>query len=146
MACNRNIYIVTNGQVGVIWRIFNQTQPIISDNTPFTISSMMSSKLDWEKFKVPYWLDLNYSRIQIVFHDQIFNERSDLPTFNSEAIEMNLHHIPNLRYRFHIEFPPNSSQTFEEVQYHVFDFFAILVQIRTKTLSIRSIWKWTSIE
>ena len=36
-------------------------------------------------------------RIRIVTHDEIFKNQSDLPTFNSVAIETHLHRIPGLR-------------------------------------------------
>jgi hypothetical protein len=43
----------------------------------------------------PKWLK-PHPKITIVDHKEIFKESSDLPTFNSQAIEANLHHIPNL--------------------------------------------------
>lgn len=87
----RNIHIVTNGQVCEISRTASQRFLIAP---LFTYSS---------NSKVPDWLDTNHPRIRIVFHNQIFYDVSDLPTFNSCAIEMNLHHILNLRFRCHIE-------------------------------------------
>jgi len=48
----------------------------------------------------PYWLDTSHSRILIITHDEIFLDRSYLPTFNSNAIELQLHRIPNLSRRF----------------------------------------------
>jgi hypothetical protein len=47
----------------------------------------------------PHWLK-ETERITIVDHQEIFFEKSDLPTFNSQAIEANLHHIPNLTEKF----------------------------------------------
>ena len=49
--------------------------------------------------QVPNWINLNNNKINIIFHYQIFNSiENDLPTFNSNAIEMHLHKIPGLRY------------------------------------------------
>jgi len=50
--------------------------------------------------QVPDWLDLNHSRIALVSHEQIFADWSCLPTFNSHAIELQLHRIPGLARRF----------------------------------------------
>lgn len=43
----------------------------------------------------PKWLK-NHPKITVVDHKTIFRNVCDLPTFNSMAIECNLHHIPNL--------------------------------------------------
>ena len=48
----------------------------------------------------PGWLNPTLGKISIVTHDEIFSDRSHLPTFNSNAIELNLHRIPNLSRRF----------------------------------------------
>jgi hypothetical protein len=47
----------------------------------------------------PAWL-LPHPKITIVDHTEIFKYREDLPTFNSQAIEANLHRIPNLSDKF----------------------------------------------
>lgn len=47
----------------------------------------------------PKWLKDN-PRITIIDHQEIFLNKSDLPTFNSHAIEANLHRIPNLAEKF----------------------------------------------
>ncbi len=41
--------------------------------------------------QIPYWLDLDNPRIKIVTHDEIFENKSHLPTFSSPAIEANIH-------------------------------------------------------
>ncbi len=48
----------------------------------------------------PDWLDLAHPRINLVPHDQIFRDPENLPTFNSVAIEGQLHRIPDLSERF----------------------------------------------
>lgn len=50
--------------------------------------------------QVPQWLDTLHDRVSIVTHDMIFPNKSDLPTFNSTAIELHLHKIPNLSTKF----------------------------------------------
>jgi hypothetical protein len=50
--------------------------------------------------QIPDWLDNNCSKIKIIDHREIFKNHDFLPTFNSMAIEANLHHIPNLSEYF----------------------------------------------
>jgi len=46
--------------------------------------------------QVPYWLNLNNSKLELVKHSDIFNNSKNLPTFNSNAIESQLHNIKGL--------------------------------------------------
>ena len=46
--------------------------------------------------QVPTWLDTSNPRITVVDHRDLFGDRGRLPTFNSHAIESQLHHIPGL--------------------------------------------------
>lgn len=48
----------------------------------------------------PEWLDDNDDFISMVYHKNIFNNIANLPTFNSHAIESNLHRIENLSTHF----------------------------------------------
>lgn len=48
---------------------------------------------------LPNWLDINFSRLNIVTHEQIM-PTSCLPTFNSQAIEMAFGNIPDLADKF----------------------------------------------
>ena len=48
----------------------------------------------------PAWLNQTHPKIRLIFHDQIFLNKSHLPTFNSVAIESHLHLIPGLSQRF----------------------------------------------
>ncbi len=50
--------------------------------------------------QTPDWLDTDDPRISVVDHREIFEERGTLPTFNSHAIESQLHHIPGLAEHF----------------------------------------------
>jgi len=49
--------------------------------------------------QVPKWLDTSHPKIKIIDHKDIFN-LNNLPSFNSMAIEMNLHKIKNLSNYF----------------------------------------------
>jgi len=50
--------------------------------------------------QVPAWLDSSYTKIKVVDHKEIFKNHDYLPTFNSMAIEANLHHVSNLSEYF----------------------------------------------
>ncbi|MBY0529491.1 MAG: stealth family protein [Rhabdochlamydiaceae bacterium] len=49
--------------------------------------------------QIPKWLK-PHPDITIVDHTEIFLNQHDLPTFNSQALECNLHRIPNLKEHF----------------------------------------------
>lgn len=46
--------------------------------------------------QVPSWLDTSSGKVTVVPHTAIFTDPTALPTFNSHAIESQLHHIPGL--------------------------------------------------
>lgn len=50
--------------------------------------------------QVPAWLKVDHPRLQVVDHRDIFSDPSALPTFNSHAIESQLHHIEGLAEHF----------------------------------------------
>ncbi len=50
--------------------------------------------------QVPAWLRLDHPKLTLVTHEQIFTDPSALPTFNSHAIESQLHHIEGLAEHF----------------------------------------------
>ena len=50
--------------------------------------------------QIPGWIDLHHPDLSLVSHRDIFPDPSHLPTFNSHAIESNLHRIPDLSERF----------------------------------------------
>ncbi|KAI4454769.1 stealth protein cr1 conserved region 1 [Holotrichia oblita] len=50
--------------------------------------------------QIPYWLNLDYERVILVTHEEIFSNLSDLPTFSSPAIETHIHKIPGLSKKF----------------------------------------------
>jgi hypothetical protein len=50
--------------------------------------------------QVPPWLDVSHPDLHLVHHEEIFPDRSHLPTFNSHAIEAQLHNIPGLSEYF----------------------------------------------
>ncbi|AXI78119.1 sugar phosphotransferase [Peterkaempfera bronchialis] len=50
--------------------------------------------------QVPDWLDTSVPGLKVVSHKEIFSDPSVLPTFNSHAIESQLHHIEGLAEHF----------------------------------------------
>lgn len=46
--------------------------------------------------QVPEWLDVDHERITLISHRKLFGDRGVLPTFNSHAIETQLHRIDGL--------------------------------------------------
>ncbi len=44
----------------------------------------------------PAWLNVRHPRLRIVRHESYFKEQSALPTFSSDAIQMNMHRIDGL--------------------------------------------------
>jgi hypothetical protein len=50
--------------------------------------------------QIPYWLNLESTKLTVVSHEQIFANKSHLPVFSSPAIEANLHRIPGLSKKF----------------------------------------------
>lgn len=50
--------------------------------------------------QVPEWLDVDHPKIEMVSHDEIYDNKSHLPTFNSNSIISRLHHIPDLGEHF----------------------------------------------
>ncbi|WP_055590108.1 stealth family protein [Streptacidiphilus griseoplanus] len=50
--------------------------------------------------QVPHWLDTEVPGLRVVSHKEIFSDPSVLPTFNSHAIESQLHHIEGLAEHF----------------------------------------------
>ncbi|XP_018567426.1 N-acetylglucosamine-1-phosphotransferase subunits alpha/beta [Anoplophora glabripennis] len=50
--------------------------------------------------QIPYWLNLDYEKVTVITHDEIFRKKIGLPTFSSPAIESNLHRIPGLSKKF----------------------------------------------
>ncbi len=50
--------------------------------------------------QVPSWLSTEFPGLRVVDHREIFSDPSALPTFNSHAIESQLHHIPELAEHF----------------------------------------------
>lgn len=75
------------------------------DELRYSLRSIMSN-IPWIRHifivtagQRPSWLDTTGERISIIYHSDIMPS-SALPTFNSEAIELNLHRIPGLSDHF----------------------------------------------
>lgn len=50
--------------------------------------------------QVPAWLDPCHERVRVVSHKELFADRGRLPTFNSHAIESQLHQLDGLSEQF----------------------------------------------
>ncbi|MET9778218.1 stealth conserved region 3 domain-containing protein [Streptomyces sp. NPDC006367] len=50
--------------------------------------------------QTPEWLNTDHPRLKVVSHKEIFSDPAFLPTFNSHAIESQLHHIDGLSEHF----------------------------------------------
>ncbi|XP_076548171.1 N-acetylglucosamine-1-phosphate transferase subunits alpha and beta isoform X1 [Osmia lignaria lignaria] len=50
--------------------------------------------------QIPSWLDMDNPRLTLVTHEDIFLNKSDLPTFSSPAIENHIHRIPGISDKF----------------------------------------------
>ncbi|KAJ8668162.1 hypothetical protein QAD02_009825 [Eretmocerus hayati] len=50
--------------------------------------------------QIPSWLDMDNPRVSLITHDDIFVNKSHLPTFSSPAIESHIHRIPGLSNKF----------------------------------------------
>jgi hypothetical protein len=50
--------------------------------------------------QVPEWLDTDHPDVSVIDHRDIFSDATALPTFNSHAIESQLHHIPGISEHF----------------------------------------------
>lgn len=50
--------------------------------------------------QIPDWLNTAHPRLTHVTHRQLFRDAACLPSFNSNAIQMNLHHLPELAEQF----------------------------------------------
>lgn len=49
---------------------------------------------------IPEWLDISHPKIILVTHEELFIDKTALPVFNSNAIEMNLVNIKGLSEKF----------------------------------------------
>lgn len=50
--------------------------------------------------QTPSWLDTSNTKVKIIDHTEIFGNEGTLPTFNSNAIELKLHHIVGLSEQY----------------------------------------------
>lgn len=80
----------------------NESRFLSRDELRYSLRSL-DMYADWVRHvylvtdrQVPSWLDTSNPRITVVDHRDLFAGRGQLPTFNSHAIESQLHHIPGL--------------------------------------------------
>eukprot|EP00795_Rhopilema_esculentum_P003109 gene3108-1404_t len=50
--------------------------------------------------QIPSWLNLDHPRVKLVTHQELFLNKTHLPTFSSPAIETHIHRIPGLSKQF----------------------------------------------
>jgi UDP-N-acetylglucosamine-lysosomal-enzyme len=78
-----------------------------NDELKYSLRSIWKNARPWIRHiylitngQVPSWLDLNNPMITIVTHEQIYANKSHLPTFSSPSIETHLHRIKGLSDKF----------------------------------------------
>ena len=86
--------------------IFNQNRFFDNDELKYSLRSL-EKHAPWFRNvyivthgQIPNWLNLENPQVKLITHEQIFVNRSHLPTFNSAAIEVNLHRIKGLSKKF----------------------------------------------
>ncbi len=84
----------------------NESRFTSRDELRFSLRSL-DMYADWVRHiylvtddQVPPWLDTTNPRISVVSHRELFGDRGRLPTFNSHAIESQLHHIEGLAEQY----------------------------------------------
>jgi hypothetical protein len=94
---------VTGGSRGEVNEFAdNESRFLSRDELRYSLRSL-EMYADWVRHvylvtdqQVPSWLDTSNPRVTVVDHRELFGNRGRLPTFNSHAIESQLHHIPGL--------------------------------------------------
>ena len=91
---------------GIVATAANDARFISSDELKYSLRSV-EAFLPWVNHiylvtsgQSPVWLKKDHPRITVVHHEDIFRDCSNLPTFNSHAIESQLHRIPGLSEHF----------------------------------------------
>ena len=92
---------------------FHKTDEVSGKNRFFDRNELKYSLRSVEKFcpwvrniylvtdnQLPNWINLNNKQLKIIDHKDIFSDENHLPSFNSNAIEMRLHHIKHLSTNF----------------------------------------------
>ncbi|WP_404351016.1 stealth family protein [Phycicoccus jejuensis] len=84
----------------------NPSRFVSRDELRFSMRSL-DMYADWVRHvylvtddQVPEWLDTDNPRVTVVSHRELFGDRGRLPTFNSHAIETQLHHIEGLSEQY----------------------------------------------
>lgn len=84
----------------------NSARYISHDELRYSLRSVWMN-MPWVRYvyivtdnQVPAWLDTDVPGLRVVDHREIFSDKNMLPTFNSHAIETQLHHIDGLSEHF----------------------------------------------
>lgn len=65
-------------------------------NAPFIRNFILVISSKTKGTQVPYWLNTSHSRIRVIEHKEIWDDVSDLPSMNSNAIEWATMNIPDI--------------------------------------------------
>ena len=97
----------------IVWDIGDPFAEDVAENRFFDNDELKYSLRSLEKYmpwirnvylvtngQIPHWLNMSHPKIRLVTHEQIFANKSHLPTFSSPAIESHLHRIKGLSKRF----------------------------------------------
>jgi hypothetical protein len=97
----------------IVWDLGDPFTEDVAENRFYDNDELMFSFRSLEKYapwirnvylvtngQIPSWLNLSNPKIRLVTHEQIFKNKSHLPTFSSPAIESHLHRINGLSKRF----------------------------------------------
>ena len=97
----------------IVWDLGDPFAEDVAENRFFDNDELKYSLRSLEKYmpwirnvylvtngQIPHWLNMSHPRIRLVTHEQIFANKSHLPTFSSPAIESHLHRIKGLSKRF----------------------------------------------
>ncbi|MQY09323.1 stealth family protein [Actinomadura macrotermitis] len=102
----RDLALAEVGEAGLNHLAANDSRYISRDELRYSLRSL-AAYAPWVRHiyivtddQVPRWLNLASPRITVVDHKEIFQGRGVLPTFNSHAIESQLHHIEGLSEHF----------------------------------------------
>lgn len=99
-------YAEVNGLVSVNEQAANHARYATRDELRYSLRSVLTYA-PWIRHiylvtddQVPSWLEVDNPKLTVVSHRKLFDGRGKLPTFNSHAIESQLHHIEGLSEHF----------------------------------------------
>jgi len=107
------VYTWVNGSDPIFLKSLKQYRPEVHEKEYEDFDQLRFSLRSIEQFapwirhvfivtngQVPNWLNLEFDRVSIISHADIYPDNSHLPTFSSPSIEAHLHRIPNISDKF----------------------------------------------